>query len=405
MGNMEKETDEDVLVLANLQAECGKRAAAGDWQGMEHIANAICALSKGKGKGKGGGSYGKGGKGLGKGGGGGSWQAPQGGALGGKPGSQSAGTGKGKGKGGKGGTFDGNCHHCGKYGHRKNECRSLDADMAKHRGLNNTDVDEDGNEKDAKDGQDGKDEPEDDDVWWMGGLNAITRGTPAVAVSGRFDALIEEEEGPTPWESMACKECTPRASPVAKGAAGGRIPEGGLHGVRPKRKFRPLNLCDYEHGPEEEPSLNALGKKTPGAILIEAVVDSGAADPVARAGTFAGKVTASPMSKAGQKYRGPDGTRIPNSGQQKVSFTSDEGHKCGMTWQIADVERPLIAVSHLSAAGNKVIFSKTGGEVVNTATGKRIAFQKKGGVYVLRMWIPGPKESSPTPFPRPAATS
>ena len=30
----------------------------------------------------------------------------------------------GKGKGGKGGQFPGNCHTCGKYGHRAAECRS-----------------------------------------------------------------------------------------------------------------------------------------------------------------------------------------------------------------------------------------------------------------------------------------
>ncbi len=40
-------------IIANLQAECGRRAAAGDWEGMEHIANAICSLPKGNGKHKG----------------------------------------------------------------------------------------------------------------------------------------------------------------------------------------------------------------------------------------------------------------------------------------------------------------------------------------------------------------
>ncbi len=137
--------------------------------------------------------------------------------------------------------------------------------------------------------------------------------------------------------------------------------------------------------------------KTPGAVLIEAVVDSGAAEPEAKAGTFAGKVAPSTMSKSGRKYRGPDGTRIPNEGQQEVQFTSDEGHRCGMTWQIADVERPLIAVSH---------FTKTGGEIVNIASGKKIKIQRKGGVYVLRMWVPGPATpSKASPFARLASSS
>jgi hypothetical protein len=164
--------------------------------------------------------------------------------------------------------------------------------------------------------------------------------------------------------------------------------------------------CTEDEDGTDDMALNALGVKTPGAVLIEAVVDSGAADPVAKSGTFAGRVSPSTMSKSGRKYRGPDWTRIPNEGQQEVQFTSDEGHRCGMTWQIADVERPLIAVSHLSAAGNKVIFTKTGGEIVNIASGKKIKIQRKGGVYVLRMWVPGPTTPGKTsPFARQASSS
>ena len=77
-----------------------------------------------------------------------------------------------------------------------------------------------------------------------------------------------------------------------------------------------------------------------------------------------------------------------------------------MTWQITDVERPLIAVSHLSAAGNRVIFTKTGGEIVNISSGKKINIQRKGGVYVLRMWVPGPTTPGKTSlFARQASSS
>jgi hypothetical protein len=73
-----------------------------------------------------------------------------------------------------------------------------------------------------------------------------------------------------------------------------------------------VDLLQADRGDDEQEendmALNALGVQEPGAVLIEAVVDSGAADPVAKAGTFAGKVVPSTMSKSGRKYRGPDGT-------------------------------------------------------------------------------------------------
>ena len=74
VNNFEATSEDEDPTLANLQAECGRRAANGDWAGMEVLANAICALSKGRGKGKGGApGFGKGqqsgfgGKGFGKG--------------------------------------------------------------------------------------------------------------------------------------------------------------------------------------------------------------------------------------------------------------------------------------------------------------------------------------------------
>ena len=77
---------------------------------LESLSGAIQALAKGKGKGK---DHGKG-KGRG----------PHTGAA---PGG--AGGGKSAGKG-RTGHFDGTCNHCGKYGHRKFECRTLDKEMA-----------------------------------------------------------------------------------------------------------------------------------------------------------------------------------------------------------------------------------------------------------------------------------
>ena len=63
------------------------------------------------------------------------------------------------------------------------------------------------------------------------------------------------------------------------------------------------------------------------------------------------------------------------------------GHNCGIPFQVAEVERPLIAVSQLAAAGNDVILKANGGYVTNIKSGKSIKLLRKGGVYILRMWV------------------
>ena len=40
------------------------------------------------------------------------------------------------------------------------------------------------------------------------------------------------------------------------------------------------------------------------------------------------------------------------------------------------------------ASGHKVIFSEEGGEIIHVKSGRRTALHKRGGIYVLRMWIP-----------------
>ena len=72
-----------------------------------------------------------------------------------------------------------------------------------------------------------------------------------------------------------------------------------------------------------------------------------------------------------------------------------------MKLQIADVERPLIAVSHVTRAGNKVELGSDGGVITNIKTGRTIKLIRKGGVYVVRMWVV-PGDGPPAAvFPRP----
>jgi hypothetical protein len=132
--------------------------------------------------------------------------------------------------------------------------------------------------------------------------------------------------------------------------------------------------------------------------IVEAVVDSGAEESVAPPGCFPGVVGPSRMSRAGGKYRAANGARIPNLGQVKVPFMNEEGDKCGIMFQVAEVERPLISATQLAASGNAVIIDGKGARIVNMKTKKVMKLVKRGGVYVLRMRV----KADPAPgFPGP----
>jgi len=107
------------------------------------------------------------------------------------------------------------------------------------------------------------------------------------------------------------------------------------------------------------------------------------------------------MSKKGLKFKGPDGSDIPNYGEMEVGFVTNENIFMGITIQISDIDRTLLSVSELTAAGNDVNLREDHGEIVNRKTGKVIRFPRRGGVYVLQMWMKVDEKASD--FPRQGA--
>ena len=91
--------------------------------------------------------------------------------------------------------------------------------------------------------------------------------------------------------------------------------------------------------------------------------------------------------------RAANGPRIPNRGEQDVRFETEEGIRAVIPFQLADVERPLLAVSALTAAGNTVTLGDRGG-VIRRSDGQETRVQRRGGTYVLRMWVPLPADRS-----------
>jgi hypothetical protein len=163
--------------------------------------------------------------------------------------------------------------------------------------------------------------------------------------------------------------------------------------------FASLNLLVGDGDGDE--LLAAVSAEAPGGRVVEAVVDSGAVHSVTPPGLFPGKVLPSVWSRAGRAYRAANGTRIANLGQVQVPFSTAEGHRCAIPFQVAPVEQPLLSVSHLTEAGNCVSLGDKGGEVTNLATGRKIALEKRGRIYIMRMFIPN--TAAQLPFRRQGA--
>jgi hypothetical protein len=187
-------------------------------------------------------------------------------------------------------------------------------------------------------------------------------------------------------------------APVRAGRRGARGAYGaGSAATSVQNTFSALNLLTDD----AEELLCAVSGEMRGGRVIEAVVDSGAVHSVTPPSLFPGRVCPSPWSRAGRGYRAANGTGIKNLGQVQVPFGTAEGHKCQIPFQVAEVEQPLLSVAHLTAAGNRVELGHTDGRVVNLSTGRTIALERRGGVYILKMFIAD--AAAPLPFRRQGA--
>ena len=137
-------------------------------------------------------------------------------------------------------------------------------------------------------------------------------------------------------------------------------------------------------------------------VKIEAVLDSGAAESVAPSTTASWIPTSeSPGSRSGQTYMSASGAKLPNQGEKRLRVTTAEGKSADATFQIADVTRPLSAVSKICDRGNTVVFTSEGGYIQNPE-GHLTHFRRENNVYMLDMYLQAPLRpgSNPSDFHR-----
>ena len=124
-------------------------------------------------------------------------------------------------------------------------------------------------------------------------------------------------------------------------------------------------------------------------------VDSGAADNVMprkmlRKGN---RVRESEASKNGVYYVAADNGRIPNEGEVDFPFETKDGSQHKWTFQVANVNKVLAAVSAMVDSGHRVTFEKdmhTGRDlsyIVNKKTGQAIKMRRDRNVWVIDTYV------------------
>ena len=88
-------------------------------------------------------------------------------------------------------------------------------------------------------------------------------------------------------------------------------------------------------------------------------------------------------SKSGVTYIAANGTRMPNLGEKRVKFRTEDVLDSSINFQVTRVKKPLAAVSRIIEKGNWVCFGPTDAYIENVATGRRTRMQLHNGTYSI----------------------
>ena len=174
----------------------------------------------------------------------------------------------------------------------------------------------------------------------------------------------------------------------------------GCLGRSATRSLSPLTVHD-----KTGPSLSPLGKQVSADewVEVEITVDSGACDTVMPTSLCTHiSILQTAESRAGLEYEVANGETIPNVGERKCLLMSeDSGTMKKITFQCADIHKPLLSVSRCADLGFSCVLEADGGKLVDKVTGEIIPLHRRGNLYVMRAWIRQDKTVSPaSPFGR-----
>ena len=124
-------------------------------------------------------------------------------------------------------------------------------------------------------------------------------------------------------------------------------------------------------------------------IQIEVTVDSGACVTVMPVGICMGiSILQNAQTRAEVEYEVANGQTIPNLGERKCEvMTAGSSIPKRITFQVADVHKPLLSITGCADMGYDCYLGKEGGSLRDRTTGEIIPLERKDSLYVVKMWV------------------
>ena len=156
-----------------------------------------------------------------------------------------------------------------------------------------------------------------------------------------------------------------------------------------KRKKDNVTIAGEVNFLGEKKSNGLSNMRAAGFREVEVTVDSGACDTVIPPEEYEDIPTVeSEQSKQGFEYEVANGDTIPNLGEKRCLMMTERSRiPKRIDFQVADVHKPLLAVSRAADMGYETRLGKQGGCLLDTVTGEAIPIRRKGNLYVMRVWI------------------
>ena len=122
---------------------------------------------------------------------------------------------------------------------------------------------------------------------------------------------------------------------------------------------------------------------------IEVTVDSGACVTVMPKGMCMGiSVLENSLSREGAEYEVANGQSIPNLGERRCEvMTAGSTTAKHITFQVADVHKPLLSITACADMGFDCFLGSEGGMLRDRHTHEIIPLDRKGTLYTMKMWV------------------